>query len=99
MAQGGTGMSASLSSKRRQEIYEASIPSHRANPVGSDEMGQLHVRIIGTVRPLDEDGTIHHSQHRKIVETVSDPDRDRLLPIVFRETSIPSHEPVSYTHL
>ena len=62
MAQGGTGVSVSPSSESRQEeIHEASIPSHRANPVGSDEVGQLHVRIVGTVRFLDEDGTIHHS--------------------------------------
>lgn len=74
LAQDCSRLSACRPSEGRQKVDEASVPPDRADSIGTDEMGQVHVRIVGTVRLLDEDGIVHRCQEREIVETVSKAD-------------------------
>lgn len=58
-------------SKSRQEIDQATIPSSRSHAIGTNEAGEVHLRVVGAVGFLDKNGVIHDVQHKKIVEAVS----------------------------
>lgn len=74
LGQSAAGVPFGRSSKSRQEIHEAAVPSYRSHPFGAGEVGKLHVRVVGAIRPPDEDGIVYGFEHGEVVQAVSDPD-------------------------
>lgn len=75
LGQSAAGVPFGRSSKSRKEVHEAAVPSYRPHSFGAGEVGKLHVRVVGAIRPPDEDGIVYGFEHGEVVQTVSDPDR------------------------